>query len=111
MEDRTLIIIAFICAIIGIIALFIITQAMPTYRNNIYTAEEDEILKISGKIIKIEDKGSHSRLRIDQSTPIDAIIFEDEQLGRKNLVNHSFTFVGKKSSFNGKPELIISRID
>ncbi len=108
MQDSLVLKIAFICSLIGLASLFLLSSRISGYRSSIMLAEDGEQMMIKGKIVSAQRKGELTRLKIDQSTLIDAVVFDELQ---KGCYNRTVRIFAERSSYKGRPELLVLRIE
>jgi hypothetical protein len=108
MDDSFILRIAFVCSLIGLASLFMLSSRIAGYSSSIILAEDGEQMMIQGKIVYSEQLGTVTRLKIDQATLIDAVVFDEIQ---DDCLNRTVTIIAERSSYKGRPELLVSRIE
>jgi hypothetical protein len=108
MKDRTLLWIALGSAISGIIALIVIAETTDIDTGNVYTAEQDQAIAITGVVEKVTARGSITIVRISAVQKLDVVVFDDSATvssGEKVKVT------GTVSDYKGQREIVAERID
>jgi hypothetical protein len=109
MQDSTLLKYATITALMGIIALFFLSQNLKTEDlplNQIQNTADDKMVTIHGFIESVKKYNESTRLTINSSCSVKAVIFEPIDLapGQRIIAK------GKISSQNDEKEIIIDSI-
>ena len=111
MKETTLLKIALICSLVGLVALYFISGRIelkdykPNYLNNKNIGDD---VKLSGKIMKITDKGNVVFIDVEQNFPVSVVVFTDKVV---NLNENDFVEIsGKIQEYNGKEEIIADKI-
>lgn len=111
MNEKTLLKIALICSLLGIIALFIISNALEVNERVISEIDETDLgynIKVKGVVTNIRNMGSVLIINMVQLEKIDVVVFNDELVLNKG---DYVEIVGKLEEYEGKLELIADRID
>jgi aspartyl/asparaginyl-tRNA synthetase len=110
MKETTLLKIALICSLIGLIALYFISTKIevkdykPILNKNI-----GEDVKLIGIVTKITDKGNVVFIEVNQQNPITVVLFtEDDNL--KLNSGDNVEVIGEVQEYNGKNEIIAQKI-
>ena len=110
MKENTLLKIALICSLIGLIILYLISTKIevkdykPVLNKNI---GEDVTLK--GTVTKITDRGNVVFIDVNQQNPITVVLFTDND--NLKLKNDDFVeVIGEVQEYNGKNEVIAQKI-
>ncbi len=107
MEEKSLLRLALICSLVGIIALFFISENMEISEKNIYEISKDNIgedVRIKGIVSKSTDKGKIILLDIIQPETITVVLFKDSDFNISPGTKVEIT--GEIDEFNGKMEII-----
>ena len=107
MEEKSLLRLALICSLVGIIALFFISENMEIKEKNIDEINKDNIgedVKIKGIVSKSADKGKIILLDIVQPETITIVLFKDHDFNISTGTKVEIT--GEIDEFNGKMEII-----
>ena len=111
MKETLLLKIALICSLVGLVALFFISQRieLKDYKPDFLNKNIGDDVKLSGKITKITDRGSVVFIELNQQVPISVVIFTDKDF--TNLNKDDFVEIeGKVQEYNGKNEIIAQKI-
>ena len=98
---------ALICSLVGIIALFFISENMEIKEKNIDEINKDNIgedVRIRGIVSKSDDKGKIILLDIVQPETITVVLFKDSDFNISTGTKVEIT--GEIDEFNGKMEII-----
>ena len=111
MKETTLLKIALICSLVGLIVLYFISAKIEIrdYKPNILNGNIGDDVKLTGAIAKISDKGDVAFVEIVQKVPVSVVIFKDKN-NLKLKSNDSIELYGKIQEYNGKNEIIAQRI-
>ena len=111
MKETALLKIAMICSLVGLVALFFISQQIelkdyePDFLNNKNVGDN---VKLSGKIIKVTAGNNVVFIELSQQAPISVVVFTDKDI---NLNENDFVEIsGKVQNYNGKEEIIADKI-
>ena len=109
MKETTLLKIALICSLAGLISLYLISTKIevkdykPILNKNI-----GEDVRLLGTITKISDKGSVVFVEVNQQSPITVVMFTDDNVNLKN--GDEVEVIGEVQEYNGKSEIIAQKI-
>lgn len=98
---------ALICSLVGIIALFFISENMEIKEKNINEINKDNIgedIKIKGIVSKSTDKGKIILLDIVQPETVTVVLFKDSDFNISTGTKVEIT--GEIDEFNGQLEII-----
>jgi len=112
MEEKTLLKLALICSLVGIIALFFISERIEIKEKNINEINKDNIgedIKIKGIVSKSTDKGKIILLDIVQPETITIVLFKDSDFNISTGTKVEVT--GELDEFNGKIEIIGNEVN
>ncbi|MBA3064216.1 hypothetical protein FP803_02150 [Candidatus Woesearchaeota archaeon] len=107
MEEKSLLRLALICSLVGIIALFFISENMEIKEKNINEINKDNIgedIKIKGIVSKSTDKGKIILLDIVQPETVTVVLFKDSDFNISTGTKVEIT--GEIDEFNGQLEII-----
>src|SRR3989344_4916888 len=102
MKETLLLKIALICSLVGLVALFFISQRieLKDYKPDFLNKNIGDDVKLNGKITKITDKGSVIFIELNQQVSVSVVIFTDKEI---NLNENDFVEInGKIQEYNGK---------
>ena len=111
MKETTLLKIALICSLVGLIALYFISAKIEIkdYKPNILNRNVGDDVSLKGTITKINDKGNVVFVDISQQNSVPVVLFTDSNnLNLKNGDN--VEVIGKVQEYNGKNEIIAQKI-
>ena len=111
MKETTLLKIALICSLAGLIILYFISTKIEIndYKPSILNRNVGDDVKLRGTISKINDKGNVVFIDVIQQSPVSIVVFNnDNALKLKN--NDSVEVIGKVQEYNGKNEIIAQKI-
>ncbi len=115
MRENTLLKIALICSLVGLVALYFISTRIriedynPNFNMNIDIGKDVEL---KGIITKITEKDNVAFVELNQLFPITVVVFRDDQ-DKENLklkTNQSIEVIGKIQSYKGKNEVIAQKL-
>lgn len=108
MEEKTILKLALLTALVGLITLFILTSTIkfPETNTKITKELEGETIKIKGEITEIKEFDKFSILKIKYPTYINTITFEKTELKQGDKVE----ITGEVEFYEGKEELMIEEI-
>jgi hypothetical protein len=104
MEDKHILILSIITAIIGIIALFIIMQNTEIKNKHIALLNNDDLdkkIKLNGKIISVNNNEKITIVKLETIQEIDIIIFENLSIKKNNKIE----VIGTISEYNKKYQI------
>jgi len=109
MNDSYILKIALICSIIGLIALYFVSNSInPELLNPTTNFEEKEFVYLNGTIHKISDGNGAYYIKVIYSSEADVVAFSKENLEFKE--GDKIEIIGKTDSFNGKRQIIADKI-
>ena len=110
MKENTLLKIALICALIGLVILYFISTKIEVkdYKPNLLNKNIGDDVRLQGIVTKVTDKGDVIFIEVNQKVPIDVVVFAKDSLELKNGDN--IEVLGKVQEYNGKNEVIANRI-
>lgn len=107
MEEKSLLRLALICSLVGIIALFFISENIEIKEKNINEINKDNIgedVKIKGIVSRSTDKGKIILLDVIQPETITVVLFKDSDFNIS--IGTKVEIIGEIDEFNGKMEII-----
>src|SRR3989338_8491728 len=112
MKETLLLKIALICSLVGLVALFFISQKIelkdykPNFLNNKNVGDS---VNLSGKISKVTAGNNVVFIELIQQVPVSVVVFTDNDF--TNLNKDDFVEIeGKVQEYNGKEEIIADKI-
>jgi hypothetical protein len=106
MEDRTILIIALIVGVLGVIWLFILSSRIEPSGLTMADLPEGQAVMVKGTVLKSSSSDKVTRLTVKYVDTIDIVVFEHVDIEPGTDV----TIKGELSSFRGKKELLASEI-
>lgn len=109
MKEVTLLKIAVICSLVGLIVLYFISSKIEIgdYKPNLLNKNVGENVKLTGTITKISQGNGVVFVEVNQENPINVVLFADSNsLKEGNIVE----ILGKVQDYNGKEEIIADKI-
>lgn len=110
MKETTLLKIALICSLVGLIALYFISTRIEVkdYKPSLNKNIGDDV-KLNGVVTKITDRGNVVFIEVNQQNPITVVLFtDDDNLRLKDGDN--VEVIGEVQEYNGKNEIIAQKI-
>ena len=110
MKETTLLKIALICSLIGLIILYFISSKIEIkdYKPNLVNENIGTDVKLEGIVTKISDKGSVVFIEVSQQNPMTVVLFTNDNINLKNGDN--VEVIGEVQEYNGKNEIIAQKI-
>ncbi|HLD18440.1 MAG TPA: OB-fold nucleic acid binding domain-containing protein [Candidatus Nanoarchaeia archaeon] len=110
MKENTLLKIALICSLIGLILLYFISIKIEVkdYKPNLVNENIGDDVKFEGIVTKISGKGSVVFVEVSQQNHIAVVLFTDDDINLKNGDN--VEVIGEVQEYNGKNEIIAQKI-
>ena len=111
MKETLLLKIALICSLVGLVALFFISQRieLKDYKPDFLNKNVGDSVKLSGKISKITAGNNVVFIELSQQVPVSVVVFTDNDF--TNLNKDDFVEIeGKVQEYNGKEEIIADKI-
>lgn len=111
MKETTLLKIALICSLVGLLVLHFISTKIELKEYNPSRLNENvgDDVKLTGKIIKISQKDNVAFIELSYPSPATIVLFNDD----KNLslrINDSIEVIGEVQEYKGKNEIIAQNI-
>lgn len=111
MKETTLLKIALICSLVGLVILYFISTKIEIkdYNPNKLSKNIGEDIKLKGAVKKINDKGKVVFVEVAEQNEVNVILFTNENnLNFKNGDN--IEVIGKVQEYNGKNEIIANKV-
>ncbi|MBI2652303.1 hypothetical protein HYX00_02450 [Candidatus Woesearchaeota archaeon] len=111
MKETTLLKIALICSLIGLITLYFISTRIDIkdYNPNKLNKDIGEDVNLKGVITKITDKGNVIFIEVNQQNPITVVLFSDDD-NLKLKSGDDVEVIGRVQEYNRKNEIIAQKI-
>ncbi|MBC8444338.1 OB-fold nucleic acid binding domain-containing protein [Candidatus Woesearchaeota archaeon] len=108
MQENTLLKIALICSIIGLISIFLLSKNLTFDQTNLITKDElDQTIKVKGVINRITNYEKNTIIEITRTEKLDIVLFE-------NNINlkpgEKITATGQLKQYKGNFELLADEI-
>ena len=113
MEEKTLLRIALICSLLGLLALYLISGSVEIKEKNIekITLEnKDEFVKLRGIVSNVADTEKVSIIEILQPQKMTVVLFKNENQKINLQQGNEVEVFGKVDEYNGKMEIIADRV-
>jgi aspartyl/asparaginyl-tRNA synthetase len=111
MKESTLLKIALICSLVGLIALYFISSKIEIkdYKPGSLNKNVGDNVKLNGLVTKITDRGDVIFIDVSQQTPVAVVLFSnDDNIKLKSGDN--IEVIGEVQEYNGKTEIIAEKI-
>ena len=110
MKEATLLKIALICSLIGLIVLYFISERIEImdYKPAELNKNIGDDVNLKGTITKISDKGNVVFVDVSQQNSVSVVLFTDNNVNLKN--GDHIEVIGKVQEYNGKNEIIAQKV-
>ncbi len=111
MKENTLLKIALVCSLAGLVALYFISAKIEIkdYKPSILNKDVGDDIVLKGAVAKISDRGNVVFIEVNQQSPVTVVLFTDDD--NLKLKNDDFVEVtGEVQEYNGKNEIIAQKI-
>lgn len=110
MKESTLLKIALICALIGLVALYFISAKIEVkdYKPSELSKNIGDDVNLKGTVTKIADKGNVVFVDVSQQNSVSVVLFTDNNINLKSGDN--VEVIGKVQEYNGKNEIIAQKV-
>ena len=111
MKETTLLKIALICSLVGLITLYFISTRIEIkdYKPNILNKNIGDDVRLMGTVTKITDRENVVFIEVNQQSPITVVLFADDDNLKLNS-GDSVEVIGEVQEYNGKNEIIAQKI-
>jgi|TARA_Y100000310_G_scaffold345214_1_gene462761 DNA/RNA endonuclease YhcR with UshA esterase domain len=112
MKEKTLLKIALVTSLLGLLTLYVISDNITLSQTSIekITLEnKDEMIKIKGLVNKVIDTEKVTIINIIQPQEITVVLFKEENTTTKIKENNEVEIIGKVDEYEGKLEVIAHR--
>ncbi len=111
MKETTLLKIALICSLVGLVLLYFISTKIDVkdYKPSLLNKDVGDDVKLTGRVSKITDRGNVVFIEVDQQSPVNVVLFT----GSDNLKlsnGDNVEVIGRVQEYNGKNEIIAKKI-
>jgi len=110
MKETTLLKIALICSLTGLLVLYFISTKIDVkdYKPNLLNKNIGDDVKLTGAVAKISDAGSVVFIEVSQQNPMTVVLFTDDDINLKN--GDDVEVIGEVQEYRGKNEIIAQKI-
>ena len=110
MKETTLLKIALICSLIGLVALYFISTKIDAkeYNPSKLNKNVGENVKLIGTILKITSKDNVAFIEVNRQSPVTVVVFGKENLSLKN--GDTVEVLGEIQEYKGNNEIIAQKI-
>ena len=111
MKETTLLKIALICSLAGLVVLYFISAKIDIkdYKPNLLDKNIGDDVKLTGTVAKITDKGNIVFIEVSQQSPVTIVLFAEDNNVKLNN-GDKIEVIGKVQKYNGKNEIIAQKI-
>jgi|TARA_B100001964_G_C14179906_1_gene575687 DNA/RNA endonuclease YhcR with UshA esterase domain len=113
MKEKTLLKVALICSLLGLLILYLISGNIEIKEKNIekITLEnKDEFVKLRGIVNNVVDTEKVTIMEITQPQQITVVLFKDENKTMPIQQGNEIEIIGKVDEYEGKMEIIADRL-
>ena len=111
MKENTLLKIALICSLAGLLVLYFISAKINAkdYVPSPLNKNIGDDVRLQGIVTKVNDKGNVVFVELSQQVPVAVVLFANNQ--NVNLKNNDHVeVIGKVQEYNGKNEIVADKI-
>ena len=110
MKETTLLKIALICSLIGLIVLYFLSAKIEIrdYEPNILNENIGDDVRLKGTITKTSDKGDVVFMELLQEYPVSVVLFSSNNISLKKGDN--VEVIGKVQEYKSKNEIIANKV-
>jgi len=107
MKESNLLKIALICSLVGLIALYVISEKLEVkdYKPTMLSKNIGDDVKFKGTIRKIANQGNVVFIEVDQQNQVDVVAFAANNSLKLNR-GDNIEIIGKVQEYNGKNEIV-----
>lgn len=111
MKENTLLKIALICSLTGLVALYFISAKIEVkdFKPSKLNENAGEDVKLIGTVAKISDRGDVVFIDVNQQSPVTVVLFTDDNNLRLNN-GDKVEVIGEVQGYKGKNEVIAQKI-
>jgi DNA/RNA endonuclease YhcR with UshA esterase domain len=113
MKEKTLLKMALICSLLGLLILYLISGSMEIKEKNIEKItldNKDEFVKLNGIVSNVVDTEKVVIMEITQPQQITVVLFKDENNAIPVYQGNEIEVIGKVDEYEGKMEIIADRV-
>ena len=110
MKEATLLKIALICSLVGLVVLYFISTKIEVrdYKPALLNKNIGDDVKLQGTITKINDQGNVIFVDVIQQNSVSVVLFSGNDINLKN--GDKVEVIGKVQEYNGKNEIIAEKV-
>ena len=86
MQEKTLLQISLIVAVVGVTILFLISGKIDFNKDSLLNAEEGDSVILKGKIIQISQGNNFTKITMSYQETVDIIVFENLNLTKESII-------------------------
>ncbi len=113
MKEKTLLKIALICSLLGLLILYLISNNIEIKEKNIEKItidNKDEFVKLNGIVNNVIDTEKVTLIKILQPQEITVVLFKNENKTMPIQQGNEVEIIGKVDEYEGKMEIIADRV-
>ena len=113
MKEKTLLKIALICSLLGLLILYLISNNIEIKEKNIEKItidNKDEFVKLNGIVNNVIDTEKVTLIKILQPQEITVVLFKNENKTMPIQQGNEVEVIGKVDEYEGKMEIIADRL-
>ena len=113
MQEKTLLKIALICSLLGLLILYLISNDIEIKEKNIEKItidNKDEFVKLNGIVNNVIDTEKVTLIKILQPQEITVVLFKNENKTMPIQQGNEVEVIGKVDEYKGKMEIIADRL-
>ena len=112
MKETTLLKIAIICSLVGLIVLYFISAKIEIgdYKPNLLNKNVGDDVKLTGTITKITDRGDVAFIEVNYQNPITVVLFKSNNEGLNLKNGDNVEVIGEVQEYKSKEEIIARNI-
>ena len=113
MKEKTLLKIALVCSLLGLLILYLISSNIEIKEKNIEKItldNKDEFVKLRGVVSNVVDTEKVVIMEITQPQQITVVMFKDENKAMPVYEGNEIEVIGKVDEYEGKMEIIADRL-
>jgi len=113
MQEKTLLKIALICSLLGLLILYLISNDIEIKEKNIEKItidNKDEFVKLNGIVNNVIDTEKVTLIKILQPQEITVVLFKNENKTMPIQQGNEVEVIGKVDEYEGKMEIIADRL-
>lgn len=111
MKETTLLKIALLCSLVGLIALYLVSIKIEAkeYKPNVLSKNIGDDVRLLGTVTKVSDKGDVVFIEVSHQNPVTVVLFTDDD-NLKLKSGDNIEVFGEVQEYKGKNEIIAQKI-